>query len=174
MLSCKVVETRPFLEEYRSLVVDAFAAKGLMSAAGSVPMVLEARLMVTFHMVASLTGLATDVINNKVTGRKSKWKYCYPNFDASGFHVKHENSPWTDEFSLETLCITEAGLKDVWREGNLLRTCYRDIARIPLPGAAASAVPDEHPDDIYTKAAKIIPDKDRKLPLIIPSTPNTS
>lgn len=94
-----------------------------------------------------------------------------PDFDASDLHPKYENFPWTGEFPSEKLCISEIGLKDVWRDGKFLRTGYRDIACVPLPGATLENMSPEHLDEEYLPAAKARRKNLPLTPLVIPSTP---
>ena len=90
-------------------------------------------------------------------------------FDASDLHPKYEDFQWTIAFPLEKLCLTEIGLKDILRNGKVVKArTYRDIASVFLPGVTESAVARQHPDWVYVKAAK---EKGGQWPLLIPSRP---
>lgn len=92
-----------------------------------------------------------------------------PDFDASDLHLKYENNPWTTEFPLEKLCISEIALKDFLTDGKVVGTGYRDVACVPLPGVSTSPSVGERINGYRTAA--ILRENNRTLtPLLIPST----
>lgn len=93
-----------------------------------------------------------------------------PRFEATAFYARYKDYPFTTEFPLERICISETGLKDVWRNQVFIRTGYREIAGVPFPGALESECPSSHPDDIYERAAKRFAKNQPILPLLIQST----
>ncbi|KAL8868692.1 MAG: hypothetical protein Q9198_008090 [Flavoplaca austrocitrina] len=94
-------------------------------------------------------------------------------FDASYLLPKYEDLRWTEEFSLEKLCISKLGIQDLYRKGTLIGEVYRDVACIPLPGVSAAEVWAGRPDDRYEKAGKTMKSKAPITPLVIPSMPST-
>ncbi|KAL8838698.1 MAG: hypothetical protein Q9176_004938 [Flavoplaca citrina] len=96
-----------------------------------------------------------------------------PKFDASHLLPKYEDFRWTEEFSLEKLCISKLGIQDLYRKGTLIEEVYRDIACVPLPGVSVADVCAGRPDDRYEKAGKTMKSKAPITPLVIPSMPST-
>ena len=94
--------------------------------------------------------IASDVRNEKPSLRGLR-TYRYPLFDASKLHVNYEDYPWTTEFPLERMCISEFRLRDVWKGGNFVRTAFRDIASVPLPGVSQDALSIQDPEERYIK-----------------------
>ena len=114
-LYCQVKEPRPFLIQFRTAVAKIFQDHGLVSATReSVLLRPIAKLMNTDY-------LSTNTLNNKPTMKGKGW-YRSPCFDASDLHTKYQNFPWTTEFPVEELCLTEMGLKDVLRNGKFVKT----------------------------------------------------
>ncbi|KAL8749546.1 MAG: hypothetical protein Q9184_006767 [Pyrenodesmia sp. 2 TL-2023] len=119
--------------------------------------------------------MSTNPLKSKVpvgnpTMRGTGWTRS-PNFDASDIHSKYKSFSWTQEFPLEKLCITELGLRDISRKGAFIRTGYRDVACVPLPGVSTSEVTAGHPDKEYKKATKTYTKQKTITPYQIPSTP---
>lgn len=73
-------------------------------------------------------------------------------FDATDFHAKYKDFPWTTYFPLERICLSPIGLKDIWTEERLVRTAFRDTVTVFFSGATADKSHAEHPNDVYTKA----------------------
>ena len=163
-LLCHIVESRPFLRHFCAIASTLFENQGF------IPFVPPPGLQ-PLH-VRLLTGkyLRTDRVNDKFTLEgKDVWRK--PSFDVSDLHPKYEDFPWTTEFPLERICISELGLKDVKRNDEVIRTAYRDIAAVPFPGVSSDVANTEHPDDVYVKAARTF-NRDRPVtPLVIPSAP---
>lgn len=121
----------------------------------------------------NLKWFPTDVSNDKITLR-GKGLVKSPKFDASDLVQKYKDFEWATEFPLERLCISELGLKDFRKDGELIRTGYRDIASVPLPGVPARVV-----DELATRRSKEEHEKAHKsirrihppCPLLIRSTP---
>lgn len=163
VLSCDFGETRPFLEQFRLIVSKVFQDADLMQVSYqmSKPMILK---------VMSLTYQRTDLPNDKPTMKGRHFFLC-PSFDASDLVAKYRDFKWTIDFPLERLCISELGLKDIVRNGEVVGTGYHDIASVPLPGSVSSGAPDRNSNDTYIKAAKTIKKSHPVCPLVIPSSP---
>ena len=124
-------------------------------------------------MIMKLTWFPTDVVNQKTTLR-GKGYVLTPKFDASDLVQKYKDFEWTTEFPLERLCISELGLKAFRKDGELVRTGYRDIASVPLPGVPARVVDElamRRSNEEHEKAYKTKKQSLPTCPLLIPSTP---
>jgi len=158
------VKTRqPFLAQFRSKLCDEF------EKAEFVPV---ARLGLSGSITCTLMDtryLRTNVWRREPALRSKRCRL-QPDFDASDLHFKYEKFPWTTEFPLEKLCISEFGLKDFLQEGRVVGTGYRDIACVPLAGASASPFAGGRIDG-YTKAARTKEKNSPVTSLLIPSTP---
>ena len=163
---CNVKEARPFLLSFSSRIRDIFAANGFESMLDPMvdPMVdpLAVSIMQT-------TSINSDVRNRKPSLRELQ-KYRAPVFDASDLHAKYRNHPWTTEFPLERMCISEFRLRDVWKRGKFVRTAFKGIVSVPLPGVSQDVVGVEDPDEDYVKRKYI---RTPLAPFRIPSTPSS-
>ncbi|KAI4188324.1 MAG: hypothetical protein LQ346_005336 [Caloplaca aetnensis] len=166
-LYCCPIESQPFLAGFRSLLVDAFVAEGFIPAirASDTDEPFLAQVMSTQALVTQVPNMKPSLI------RKGKRISLSPNFDASDICPKYRSFTWTRAFPLEKLCISELRLRDISRKGTFIKTGYRDVACIPLPGVAAEQVTCGHPDDEYDPAAKWYSKPKKVTPLLIPSTP---
>ncbi|KAL8814761.1 MAG: hypothetical protein Q9191_008522, partial [Dirinaria sp. TL-2023a] len=165
-LYCWVKEPRPFLNPFRTAVTEIFLHHGL------VPIISEGETRSGPLVKLMNTDYLETHTPNFLKSRRRRMRYVKANFDASDLYPKYEDYPWTTEFPLEKLCLTEMGLKDVLLDGKVIKTStYRDIASVPLPGVTESKVVPEHPDAKYVKAAKSMKRNHRGWPQIIPSTP---
>lgn len=142
-LSCKIVESRPWLHHITAMVSTLSIQSGLQPLNKELPP-LTARLL-------SCRYLKTDIFKD-LPGGKAFFRM--PRLNASNFRPKYDTYPWTTEFALERVCLSESGLKDVFRNGKLIKTGFRNVASIPFPGMASQMAIDEHPEDVYVKAAK--------------------
>lgn len=165
-LRCYVKESRPFLARFRSLLAVEFDKAGFLPFA---PLQQQSSPV-------TCTLMETKYLRTKAWRRKvelgGKEYRLQPDFDALDLHLKYEKFPWTTDFPLEKLCISEFGLKDFLKEGKVVETGYRDIASVPLPGAPASLSVGRHIDG-YSKAAITKKKNSPVTPLLIPSTPPT-
>ena len=160
-LKCYIKERVPFLIPLCSQISNEFLKANLMPIPPKPPSPLA--------MIMSTSWFRTNV-PNRALHLKGKRSYREPLFDASKLYPKYEDFLWTTEFPLEQVCISEVGLKDVWRKDRFIRTAYRNIASIQFPGVVASQALAEHPDDVYVKAAKTIRENLEPIDgLIIPS-----
>ena len=157
---CHVKEARPFLVDFSSRVGDIFAANGLVPVISPMDDPLKVSIMRT-------TFIKSDVRNIKPSLRKLRL-YRSPVFDASDLHAKYRDHPWTTEFPLERICISEFRLRDVWKHGKFVKTALKDIVSVPLPGVSQDVVGVEDPDEDYIKRKYI---KTPLVPFQIPSTP---
>lgn len=153
-LICNPIEEKPMLCDFINIVDDIFGAEGYVPVNKGGRDVIRPKLMDTRH-------LKSNVINEKVT-LLGKGFTRQPDFDSSIVYSKYKDFPWTATYPLEKLCISELGIKDVWRQGRLVKTGYRDIATVPLPGVSPSDFVPDHPDDLYEKAYKT---KRRNMPI---------
>lgn len=165
-LSCYVNEPRPFLKLFRSQVIQTFVANGF------VPFVeADVDKPVTLAIMETSHRLRTDIYIQKSSHSRGGF-YLAPDFDASDLHPKYENFPWTGDFPLDKLCISELGPKDIWRDGKIVRTGYRDIACVPLPGVAAvENETSERSDEKYSPAVYMLLENRPVTPSLIRSTP---
>ena len=121
----------------------------------------------------NLKWFRTDVANQKIT-LSGKGYVRSPNFDSSDLVQKYKDLEWTTEFPLERLCISERGLKDFRKDGELVRTGFHDIASVPLPGVPARVVDElatRRSNEEHEKAYKTKKQNFPTYPLLIPSTP---
>ncbi|KAI4194062.1 MAG: hypothetical protein LQ350_007992 [Teloschistes chrysophthalmus] len=160
-----IAEPQPFIEAFASRICFAFKDQSFVLFGGP-PKPICASIM-------STSVLGRDRIDERVDLklRRRRYQTRTAAFDATDFHAKYKNFPWTTYFPLERLCLSQIGLKDVWREERLVRTAYRDTITIFFPGATADKSNAEHPQDVYTKARKSIRGRLPITPLVIPSTP---
>ena len=157
-------ESRPFLKQFTSRISRIFREEDLVAVGREQgPKHLDTIFLDTKYLL-------TDVINQKPS-MKGRGFYRKPYFDLSDLRPENTDLPWTTEFPLERLCISELGLKDCIRKGKVVRTCYRDIASVPLPGSDPTGAPTENPGDSYIKAAKSFKKNAPICPMIIPSRP---
>ena len=163
---CYIREPEPFLQPLRSMMIDAFSQARLMSTPPK-----KDSCDITQRMM-DLTYTRTDIpkVGPKIPRGISD--HFPPKFDASHLLPKYEDFRWTEEFSLEKLCISKRGLQDLYRQETLIGEVYRDIACIPLPGVSATDVCAGRPDDRYEKAVKTMPSQAPITPLVIPSMPS--
>lgn len=159
-LTCNITERMPFLSKFRQEVLKPFSKARLM------PAVAEEKLLIATLMTTS--SLHADVVKSGLRHMGKGYRR-NPYFDASDFHEKYNDFPWTTEFPLEKLCISEIGLKDFWREDNVVGTGFRELASIPFPGTAPEVISTQEPDIEYTRAAKQANDYSRETPLVFPS-----
>ncbi len=110
--------------------------------------------------------LHTDELNTRPE-LEGRGRYRSPRFDASDVHLQYANFPFTNDFPLETLCISEVGLKDVYVKGEKISTGYRDIASVPFPGVVLA----EHVEKVYVKAARTTKKDQPHVLRLIPSMP---
>jgi len=162
-LSCHIRENRPFLEQFKLIVSKIFQDAELIQVSSPITRRLILKLMNTAY-------LRTDIPNEKPT-LKGRNAFLEPSFDASDLISKYRDFTWTTDFPLERLCISELGLKDFVRNGEVVRMGSRDIASVALPGSMSGGAPDEVPNDTYKKAAKTIKKTHPVCPLVIPSSP---
>lgn len=164
-LNCNIRESRPFLTEFCAKFHSVFLAEGFIPA-----ITPQSRPLRTYIM--STKYLHTDVLNEKPT-LKGRGYLRSPGFDASVIYQKYKDIEWADEFPLERLCISEPSLKDFCKDGEFVRTGYRDIACVPFPGVPARIVAEiatQRSNETYEKAHKTISRKLPKCPILIPST----
>lgn len=162
-LHCHVKENKPFLAHFRSLVRVELEKAGFVPVSPLEPSgIVACTLMYTKYLRTSVW-LGKPVLKGKTCRLQ-------PNFDASDLHIKYENFPWTTDFPLEKLCITEFGLKDFLKDGKVVGTGYRDIACVPLPGVSTSPCVGGRIDG-YAKAARTKEKNSPVTALLIPSTP---
>lgn len=146
LMSCHVVKNTPFIKLFRNIIIDTFVVGGFVQAYSEQDLIWDQPP--TQKMMNVDPTLRTDVPNDKYsTG--GEILYRSPNVDVAELHTKYKDFPWTQQFPLERLCITESGLKDVWKKRKFIRTGYRDIASIPLPGVPADAIQTEDLDEEY-------------------------
>lgn len=118
--------------------------------------------------------MATKFVRSDVLSEKPTLRGLKPNrspvFDASDLHAKYKNYPWTTEFPLERMCISELGLRVVWKGGKVIRTAFHDIANVPLPGVSPDVLSAEDPDEHFVRQGY---NKTPQTSLYIPSTPSS-
>lgn len=151
--------------EFCAKVHSVFLAEGFIPAITPRSRPLQTYIMTTRY-------LQTDVLIDKVT-MKGRGYLRSPGFDASVIYQKYKDIEWADEFPLERVCISEPGLKDFWKDGEFVRTDYRDIACVPFPGVPARIVAEiatQRSNETYEKAHKTIARKLPRCPSLIPST----
>ncbi len=158
-LHFRVTDPAFILEQFCSKLAQKFDAHGFVPVISDKVPGLRALLMNTVY-------LRTNVPTTHPTRRS----YCTPRFEATGFYARYKDYPFTTEFPLERICISEMGLKDVWRNQLCIRTGYREISSVHFPGALESECPSSHPDDTYERASKRFIKNQPILPLLIPST----
>lgn len=165
-LSLEIRESWLFLADFFSQVHGAFISGGFMP-------VPPAQYSGSPTQIMNLRWFPSDVINEKITLR-GKGLFRSPKFDASDLVQKYKDFEWTTEFPLERLCISELGLKDFRKDGELVRTGFHDIASVPLPGVPARVVDElamrrsnEEHEKAYKTKKQCLP----TCPLLIPSTP---
>ncbi|KAL8683900.1 MAG: hypothetical protein Q9186_000111 [Xanthomendoza sp. 1 TL-2023] len=159
------VESVPFLWTFRSLVLEHFLTTDLVPVVTSQTDRLGVNIMATRY-------LSTDIPVQKPTLRGRGFRR-RPSFDASDLFQKYQHFEWTGQFGLERLCISELGLKDFSKDGQVVRTGYRDIASVPLPGVSSGLVAEllkERSNEEYSRAYKSISKNQPRYPLLIPST----
>ena len=159
---CHVKEAHPFLVDFSSRIGDIFAANGLVPVINPKDDPLRVSIMQT-------SSIESDVRNRKPSLREHQ-RYKAPVFDASDLHAKYRNHPWTTEFPLKRMCISEFRLRDVWKHGKFVRTAFKDIVSVPLPGVSQDVVGVDDPDEDYVKRKYIMTPL---APLRIPSTPSS-
>ncbi|KAI4271096.1 MAG: hypothetical protein LQ337_006255 [Flavoplaca oasis] len=164
---CYVKEPEPFLQPFRSMMIDAFSQAGLMPTTPK-----QGSCDITQKMM-DLTYTRTDIPKAESKTPEGISDHYPPKFDASHLLPKYEDFRWTEKFSLEKLCISKLGLQDLYRKETLIGEVYRDIACIPLPGVSVADVCAGHPHDRYEKAVKTMWRKAPITPLLIPSMPFT-
>ena len=81
-------------------------------------------------------------------------KYRKPLYDARDLYMKYKNHTWTRNLEIETLSISETGIRDIIRRGSCIGQGYREIARIPLPGVTEGMLEPQNPYDRYIRAKK--------------------
>ena len=101
---CQIIESRPFLKQYRSLVLDVFQDKGFIPSTepDEEPSILL-NLMNTSRRLR---------IHDHKEVKRSERRH-YPDFDTSDLQSKYKNLSLTGIFELEKLCLSETGHKDV-------------------------------------------------------------
>ena len=67
--------------------------------------------------------------------RQRGWKRS-PLFHAKEMYSEFEDKIWVEDMSLNLLCLTASGLRDMYKEKDFVKTGYRDILSIPLSGAS--------------------------------------
>lgn len=159
-LRCQVTEPKPFLPQFRVLLEHIFARAGLISYAP------DTRSRPTACKIMDTSYLRSEKLKDRL-GLKGWGYYQIPLFDASDVHLQYTNYPFTNDFPLEKLCISELGLKDVYVEGQKISTGYRDIACVPFPDMVLA----ESADEVYVKAAKTIKKDQSFMSPLIPSMP---
>lgn len=165
-LACGIREPYPFLTNFHSLVNTTFQSNGPMPSFRRSGGQLSVRIM-------DLRYSKTDIAHEKITLR-GKGYVVSPKFDASDLYQKYKDFSWTTEFPLERLCISEPGIKDFRKNGKLVRTGYRDIASVPLPGVSEDTVADIAAKQSMEQSEKAYKTHSRNFPvcpLVIPSTP---
>ncbi|KAI4275103.1 MAG: hypothetical protein L6R38_005957 [Xanthoria sp. 2 TBL-2021] len=163
-LACNVKESCPFLFNFTWRIRDVFVAKGFIPAIkdGFRPEAPRVSIMATKFV-------KSDVRSEKPTLRSLR-RNRTPVFDASDLHAKYKNNPWTTEFPLERMCISELGLRAVWKGGKVIRTAFRDIANVPLPGVSPDVLSLEDPDEHFVRRGY---NTTPQTSLYIPSTPSS-
>lgn len=76
------------------------------------------------------------LVRDPVKGKSQKY-FLRPRIDATDIHRKYKDFVLTKDVQLEELHISEIGLKKVLYE-DVLVAGYRNIATVPLPGAAGN------------------------------------
>lgn len=162
-INCHIEEDRPFLVEFKLRVSKIFADAGLIPVHNQTPSPLTGKILYTNY-------LRTNTNTSKAHNGKYYWKE--PAFvDANNFALKHQDIHWTTKYPLEQLCISELAIKDLVRDGEVIKTRYRDIASVPLPGNVAKDSLDEHTNDVYVKAAKSVSKNKPVTPALITLSP---
>lgn len=162
-LTCDVKGDRRWIEQFKLIVSKIFQDADLIRLSSPMSRPLCLKLMTTKY-------LRTDEPNTKPT-LKGRNAFLQPSFDASDLFAKYRDFKWTTDFPLERLCISELGLKDIVRNGEVVGMGYRDIASVPLPGSVFRGALDGEINDTYKKAAKTIKKSHPVCPLVIPSSP---
>ncbi|KAL8644726.1 MAG: hypothetical protein Q9226_007619 [Calogaya cf. arnoldii] len=161
-LVCNVNEPQPFLIDFASRISDIFIARDFMPAIKHRPDSLRMPLMRTNR-------LKSDVRKFSIKPSPKRFGfYEIPSFDASDLHTEYKDYPWTTEFPLEMMCISEFHLRNVWKNGEFVRTAWKDIASVPLPGVSQDVVSAKDPDEYYINKWY---SKKSQTSLRIPSTP---
>ncbi|KAL8847433.1 MAG: hypothetical protein Q9221_007543, partial [Calogaya cf. arnoldii] len=158
-LVCNVNEPRPFLIDFASRISDIFIAEGFMPAMKPRTDRLTDRLRTSI--------MHTKYLTTNVRSKRLNFGWA-PLFDASDLHTEYKDCTWTTEFPLERMCITEFGLRDVWKNENFVRTEVKDIASVPLPGVSQHVVSGEDPDEYHVNRWY---EKRPRTSVRIPSTP---
>ena len=169
-LSCDILESWPYLTDLEETLKEAFAKEGLMPVIkqGNRELGYEGKIMTTCYLRTIVQNTRRELRGQDAVRR--------PHFDALDIYHKFKNFTWATQFPLERISISQLGLKDVWIQGDFVRTCYRNDGSAFLPGTNPSqtAAADEHPEDVYEKAAHTIRENQSVPPLYIPSTPPSS
>ena len=80
--------------------------------------------------------------------------YRKPLYDARDLYMKYKSHTWMKGLEIETLSISETGIRDIIRRGSCIGQGYREIARIPLPGITEGMLEPQDPYDRYIGAKK--------------------
>lgn len=161
-LQCNVKESFRFLQGFCAPVMNVFIAKGFIPALQPKADLLQSCLMRTSNAKSNVP------LSKEAAARALGRKYLSPVFDASDLHRKYKDFPWTSEFPLERMCISEYVLRDVWKGPNFVRTAYRDIASVPLPGVSPTRLAPDDPDEYFVRRKY---DQTPRVPRFIPSMP---
>lgn len=160
-LVCNVNEPQPFLIDFASRISDIFITEGFIPAIKPRPDWLRVPIMQTKYVKSNFR-------KSKPSLKRSEF-YKPATFDASDLHTEYKDYPWTTEFPLERMCISKVGLRGVWKNREFVRTAFKDIASVPLPGVLQAVVSVEDPDEYYTNRWY---SKKPRASLRIPSTPH--
>lgn len=161
-LVCLIKEPRPFLLRFRLFISKIFRDHGFEPTFKSAYPAPYVPLMTTRYL--------TTNVPKKTNAEKHG--YLSPTFDASDFRAEYRNFSWTTQFPLERVCISERNLRDVTKNGEVVRTVYKDIASVNFSGSTSSEASTQLADHHqYKKAAKTQIKNLPKMPVHIPSTP---
>ena len=110
----------------------------------------RARIMQTTYLTTNELGKYPNVAKygyGSKAGRK-------PLVDARDLYTKYKDHLWAKDIDVQKLCISEAGLQDITRNGSVVGQGYREVASVGLPGLSDEMVEPEDPEERYIKAAK--------------------
>ena len=155
-MSYNIVESQPWLHHITPIVFSLFADRGYTPLKPPQFPPLNVKMMTTDYLRAP--GV------RKIGYPRS------PNFDASALLSEYKDHSWTTEVPLERICLSQFGVKDVIRQGQVIRTGYRDVAAAYFPGMFQDMDNAEHSTDAYVKAAKCNQKKQPLMPRVIPSS----
>ncbi|KAL8628203.1 hypothetical protein Q9189_006095 [Teloschistes chrysophthalmus] len=146
-LKMNVQEPRPFLLEFRRRIRNLFMVEGLMPEDAPIGAQLNPL------MPSLLSTLRLRTVTIKFASRVGRpiigsARYRRPVFGASNIFPKYANFPWTANFPLERLCISETGLKGEGELKEKMSDGEEPTSPIPVadPEAGDNASGDNAPD----------------------------